>query len=233
MLRPSFVPPAEIRQLRDYTRLRIDLTRERTRYWQRLKKLLEDALIKVSSVASTMTAKSVRDMLEALIAGERETHRLAEVMHAERTQAKRGALIEALNGRFDAHHGVLARVLLNQIDVLNVEITALTERINDQLATITAVAEPQTRRRHRLQAKPAATGCSCLCNGLWRGRRYWGELTRPGHHRRDRHGHDAISHRGTSVVVGQAVAAHRAIRNFVDGAAGPATATPIRRGARR
>ena len=54
MLRPSFVPPAEIRQLRDYTRLRTDLTRERTRHWQRLEKLLEDALIKVSAVASEM-----------------------------------------------------------------------------------------------------------------------------------------------------------------------------------
>ena len=49
MLRPSFVPPAEIRRLRDYTRLRTDLTRERTRHWQRLEKLLEDALIKVSA----------------------------------------------------------------------------------------------------------------------------------------------------------------------------------------
>ena len=53
LLRPSFVPPAEIRRLRDYTRLREDLTRDRTRYWQRLEKLLEDALIKISSVAST------------------------------------------------------------------------------------------------------------------------------------------------------------------------------------
>jgi hypothetical protein len=66
MLRPSFVPPVEIRQLRDYTRLRVDLTRERTRYWQRLEKLLEDSLIKVSAVASTLDTKSVRDMLEAL-----------------------------------------------------------------------------------------------------------------------------------------------------------------------
>src|SRR5229473_7606278 len=72
MLRPSFVPPAEIRRLRDYTRLRTDLTRERTRHWQRLEKLLEDALLKVSAVASTMGTLSVRDMLEALIAGERD-----------------------------------------------------------------------------------------------------------------------------------------------------------------
>jgi Transposase len=54
LLRPSFVPPAEIRRLRDYTRLREDLTRERTRHWQRLEKLLEDALIKISAVASTL-----------------------------------------------------------------------------------------------------------------------------------------------------------------------------------
>ena len=72
MLRPSFVPAAEIRRLRDYTRLRTDLTRERTRYWQRLEKLLEDSLIKVSAVASRLGTMSVRDMLEALIAGERD-----------------------------------------------------------------------------------------------------------------------------------------------------------------
>ena len=72
MLRPSFVPPAEIRQLRDYTRLRTDLTRDRTRYYSRLEKLLEDSLIKVSSVASSLDTKSVRDMIEALIAGERD-----------------------------------------------------------------------------------------------------------------------------------------------------------------
>ena len=55
LLRPSFVPPAPIRQLRDYTREWMDLTRERARYWQRLEKLLEDALIKVSAVVSTWT----------------------------------------------------------------------------------------------------------------------------------------------------------------------------------
>src|SRR6516225_2698373 len=77
MLRPSFVPPAEIRQLRDYTRLRTDLTRERTRHYSRLEKLLEDALIKVSAVASKIDTKSVRDMVEALIAGQRDPQVLA------------------------------------------------------------------------------------------------------------------------------------------------------------
>jgi hypothetical protein len=54
LLRPSFVPPVPIRVLRDYTRMRVDLIRDRTRYWSRLEKLLEDALIKVSSVASSL-----------------------------------------------------------------------------------------------------------------------------------------------------------------------------------
>src|SRR6185295_2264629 len=93
LLRPSFVPPAPIRVLRDYTRLRIDLTRERSRYWQRLEKLLEDALIKVSAVASTLDTVSVRDMLEALIAGERDPRRLAGLARG-RMKPKQAALVE-------------------------------------------------------------------------------------------------------------------------------------------
>jgi transposase len=69
MLRPSFVPPADIRRLRDYTRLRLDLTRDRTRHKQRMEKLLEDALIKLSTVATDIFGRSGRDMIEALIAG--------------------------------------------------------------------------------------------------------------------------------------------------------------------
>ena len=68
LLRPSFVPPRQIRVLRDYTRLRVDLTAERTRHWQRLEKLLEDALIKITAVASRIDLLSVREMIEALIA---------------------------------------------------------------------------------------------------------------------------------------------------------------------
>lgn len=128
LLRPSFVPPAPIRRLRDYTRLRVDLTRERTRYWQRLEKLLEDALIKVSSVASTLDTLSVRDMIEALIAGERDPRRLADLARGQ-MKTKRSALIAALDGRFDDHHGELARMLLDQIDALSAQIATLTTRI--------------------------------------------------------------------------------------------------------
>jgi len=137
MLRPSFVPPAEIRQLRDYTRLRVDLTHERTRYWQRLEKLLEDALIKVSSVASTLDTLSVRDMLEALISGERDPKVLAGLARGK-MKAKHGALAEALTGQFDAHHAELARMLLDQIDALTAQIGTLTVRIQELLVAIPA-----------------------------------------------------------------------------------------------
>ena len=137
MLRPSFVPPAEIRRLRDYTRLRTDLTRERTRYWQRLEKLLEDSLIKVSAVASSLDTMSVRDMLEALIAGERDPKTLASLARG-RMKAKHTALIEALTGRFDDHHAELARMLLDQVDALNAQISKLTARIGELIAAIPA-----------------------------------------------------------------------------------------------
>ena len=139
LLRPSFVPPQPIRQLRDYTRLRIDLTRERTRYWQRLEKLLEDALIKVSSVASSLGTLSMRDMLEALIAGERDPRRLAGLARGA-MKAKHSALVEALTGRFDDHHAELARLLLDQIDTLNAQIARLTTRIDDLL--VAGIDEP-------------------------------------------------------------------------------------------
>ena len=137
MLRPSFVPPAEIRRLRDYTRLRTDLTRERTRHWQRLEKLLEDALIKVSAVASTMDTLSVRDMLEALIAGERDPKVLAGLARGK-MKAKHAALTEALTGRFDDHHAELARMLLDQIDHLTAQIGTLTSRIEELITAIPA-----------------------------------------------------------------------------------------------
>ncbi len=142
MLRPSFVPPAAVRQLRDFTRMRVDLTRDRTRYWQRLEKLLEDALIKISSVASTLDTMSTRAMIEALIAGERNPRVLADLAQG-RLKPKRAQLIEALTGQFDNHHAVLARIMLDQISALTKEIDNLTERIEALIADLPAVpAQP-------------------------------------------------------------------------------------------
>jgi transposase len=135
LLRASFVPPAGIRALRHYTRARTHLTQDRTRCWQRLEKLLEDALIKVSVVASRLTTVSARDMIAALIAGERDPQVLAGLARG-RMQAKHAALAEALSGMFEDHHGELAQLLTEQIAFLDERITQLTTRIEQQLAAI-------------------------------------------------------------------------------------------------
>jgi transposase len=139
MLRPSFVPPAEIRQLRDYTRLRLDLTEDRSRLKQRMEKLLEDALIKLSIVATDIFGVSGRTMIEALIAGERDPHVLAELAKG-RMRSKRPALVQALTGAFDEHHAELAQMILDQVDVLTRQIDRLTLRIEERIAAIPTTA---------------------------------------------------------------------------------------------
>ena len=139
MLRASFVPPEPIRHLRDYTRLRLDLTTERSRHAQRLEKLLEDALIKVSSVATDIMGVSGRAMIEALIAGQRDPHALADLARG-RMRVKHDALVQALTGEFDDHHGELAQILLDQVDALSAQIDHLTARI-DQLITAIPAAQ--------------------------------------------------------------------------------------------
>jgi transposase len=102
-----------------------------------MEKLLEDALIKVTAVASKIDTDSVRAMIEALIAGERSPQVLAGLAIGK-MKAKRAALTEALTGRFDDHHGELARMLLDQIDQLNRQIDTLTTRIGELIAAIPA-----------------------------------------------------------------------------------------------
>ncbi len=137
MLRPSFVPPPEIRRLREFTRLRADLVHDRSRFWARLEKLLERALIKVSDVASTLDTKSARAMIEALIAGQRNPKMLADLARGP-MRRKRAALAEALDGRFEDHHGELARILLDRVDALTAQIETLTGRIGELIAQIPA-----------------------------------------------------------------------------------------------
>jgi transposase len=161
LLRPSFVPPVPVRILRDYTRLRVDLTRERVRYWQRLEKLLEDALIKVSSVASKMDAVSVRDMVEALIAGERDPKVLAGLARG-RLKSKHADLVEALTGRFDDHHGELARMLLDSIDILTGRINVLTTRIEDLIGALPEASAPPAGGLGTPSAGNPADGGSAL-----------------------------------------------------------------------
>jgi len=137
MLRPSFVPPPEIRRLREFTRLRADLVHERTRHWARLEKLLERALIKISAVASSLDTDSCRAMIEALIAGQRNPKAIADLAKG-RLRPKRAALAEALEGRFEPHHSELARILLDQIDVLTEKTGQLPDRVTELIAAIPA-----------------------------------------------------------------------------------------------
>ena len=137
LLRPSFVPPAEIRVLRGYARARTRLTHDRTRCFQRLEKLLEDALIKVSAVASKLTTRSVQDMIRAMIAGQRDPQVLAGLART-RMKAKHDALAEALAGLFTDHHAELAQLLLDQIAFLDTQIARLAMLIGEQLASLRA-----------------------------------------------------------------------------------------------
>lgn len=128
LVRGSFVPPEPIRQLRDLTRARTAITRERSREVQRLEKLLEDAGIKLSSVASDIMGVSGRLILEALIAGQRDPADLADLAK-RRLRSKIPELTEALQGRFSEHHAFLARTHLDLIDQHTTAIEQLTERI--------------------------------------------------------------------------------------------------------
>ena len=128
MCRPSLVHPRPIRQLRDLTRYRRTLVRERTREKQRLEKVLEDAQIKLSSVITDLLGVSGRAMLEALIAGERNPHVLAALARGP-MRAKLARLADALTGHFEDHHAFLCSTMLRRIDQLAVDIADVDARI--------------------------------------------------------------------------------------------------------
>jgi transposase len=139
MLRPSFVPPRPIRRLRDLTRYRVDLVAARTAEKNRVEKLLEDACIKVSVVASDIFGVSGRAMMAALIAGERDPHVLAQLARA-RMRAKITRLEEAFNGHFDDHHRFLLARMLARIDSVEADIVAVDNEIEAHLVPFAAAA---------------------------------------------------------------------------------------------
>ncbi|MCW2939380.1 MAG: Transposase, partial [Actinomycetia bacterium] len=121
MCRPSLVHPKPIRQLRDVTRYRRALVRERTREKQRLEKFLEDAQIKLTSVITDLYGVSGRQMLAALIGGERNPRVLAQMAHSV-MRRKIPELEEALTGHFEDHHAYLCARMLAHIDALSVDV---------------------------------------------------------------------------------------------------------------
>jgi len=140
MCAPSLVHPKPIRQLRDLTRYRRSLIRERTREKQRVEKLLEDAQIKLSSVISDIFGVSGRQMLAALIAGQRDPKVLARMARGA-MRSKTPVLEEALTGHFEDHHGFLLQTMLTHVDALTTQIDDVGIRIEEAIAPFAHLVE--------------------------------------------------------------------------------------------
>jgi transposase len=140
MLRPSFVPPPPIRQLRDVARYRTDLVVARTAEKQRVEKLLEDAQIKLSVVASDIFGVSGRDMLAALVAGQRDPKALAQLAR-RRMRAKLSLLEEAFTGHFTDHHGFLLAKMLARVDALDADIAELDGKLQELITPFAQAVE--------------------------------------------------------------------------------------------
>ncbi len=133
MVDGSFVPPRPIRELRDVTRYRRRIVEERGREMQRLQKLLEDAQVKLDSVVSDINGVSARLILDALCNGERDPDTLADLAK-RKLRRKIPLLREAVPGRFNDHHALLVRELLDHIDYLTAVETRLDRRVDELLA---------------------------------------------------------------------------------------------------
>jgi len=140
MVRPSMVPPPEIRALRELTRYRRTQVQARGVEIQRLEKLLQDAGIKLTSVASKVWSKSSRAMIEMLISGHADPAALAELAKG-RMRSKIPALTEALESRWQPHHTVVARRILAHIDFLDSTIVELSDEIVERLRPFDALVQ--------------------------------------------------------------------------------------------
>ncbi len=137
MVRPSLVPPPEIRALRDLTRYRKTQIDTRAKEIQRLEKVLQDAGIKLTSVASSVWSKSSREMLEAMIAGERDAVVLAQLAKG-RMRSKVERLEEALEGNVTDHHLFMFRQIMDNLDHLDRVIAAISAKIATELVPFSA-----------------------------------------------------------------------------------------------
>jgi hypothetical protein len=178
LVRPSFILPEPFRALRDLTRYRRVVIEERARESQRLHKVLEDAGVKLSSVASSVLTKPGREMIDAFIAGQRDAEMLAEMakgrMRAKIPQLQ--SLQSALAGRFNEHHALLCQVMLARIDQADASVAALTGRIDELLdpyeaavsllVTIRGVARRSARRSS--PSTPERTGLGATTSRAFR-----------------------------------------------------------------
>ena len=152
LLRASFVPPRPIRELRDLTRERSALVADRVRVANRIEKVLEDANLKLQAVASNVLGVSGRLILNALLAGERDAARLAALARGKLC-AKKAELTEALNGRVTEHHVFMLRQALQQVDSLDAQVEAYSERVAEVQAR-----EDQAQAQQEAGGGTGATG---------------------------------------------------------------------------
>jgi transposase len=132
LLKASFVPPPAIRELRDITRYQVQQVRDRAREVNRLCKVLEDAGIKLTSVATDVLGVSGRAMVEALVTGTTDPHVLAELARGK-LRAKLPALRRALQGRFRRHPAFLVEQILAKIDFLDETLDRITAELDERL----------------------------------------------------------------------------------------------------
>jgi transposase len=137
LIRSSFVPPAPIQTLRDLTRTRRQLVQEISRHVLRIQKTLEDANLKLTQVLSNIVGVSGRAILQALIAGETDPGRLADLTRG-RVKATRADLLDALHGRVTEHHRFMIKLHVGQIEALESAVAAIEARIGDALGPFRA-----------------------------------------------------------------------------------------------
>jgi transposase len=197
LISPSFVPSAEQRALRDLTRTRVTLVQNRSQAKNRVHKLLEDSNIKLNSVASDVFGKSGRAMLDALIVGERDPKKLAQLAQL-RMRRKIPQLELALDGMFTAHHAALIKMSLDQVDLFGQQIAEIDARIQmfaakmereidlldsipgvDRTAAIAVLAETGTdMSRYGSSKRLASWAGVCPGNNESAGKRYSGKTRR-------------------------------------------------------
>ena len=171
LLRASFVPPTPIRELRDLTRYRASLAQEVNRIANRIQKVLEDANIKLASVATDTLGASGRAMLEAIIQGEQDSHRLAE-MSRGLLRNKIPELQQALQGRVTPHHRFLLRELLDHLYFVQSKMQRIEQEVAERLGPFQSeVARLCTM--NEAQPRPCRGGACLPCKGPAWAVRWW------------------------------------------------------------
>jgi transposase len=140
LIRASFVPPVSIRELRDLTRTRKQLVRQKAQHVQRIQKVLEDANLKLTGVLTDILGQSGRAILEALIARQSDPERLADLVNY-RVKAPRAVRVEALRGNATDHHRFLLRLHLSQIDAADEAIAKLDSKVGTLLEPLRTSAD--------------------------------------------------------------------------------------------